>query len=288
MKIAVTGATGHLGSLVVKKLSEKVDQANIIALVHSKNHAQDLIKEGYKIREIDFQNVSTLNTALQKVDTLVYVASKTYSVFDRVRELENVLSAMQENHISNLVAMSFIADQEDNPFVMSPFYGYLPRRLAGTKLNYAIAKNSLYADPLVPYLPELIERKGLIYPVGKQAMSFISLEDSAEAMTTMALKPEILQSRKSYLLTQARSYTMPELGKIMTKVTGHEIGYHPVSVEEFGKIYATEGDGEELASMYAGGAMGYLHGLSDDFAHITEHEPESMEHFLARNYHKNN
>lgn len=288
MKIAVTGATGHLGSLVVKKLSEKVDQANIIALVHNKNHAQDLIKEGYKIREIDFQNVSTLNTALQKVDTLVYVASKTYSVFDRVRELENVLSAMQENHISNLVAMSFIADQEDNPFVMSPFYGYLPRRLVGTKLNYAIAKNSLYADPLVPYLPELIERKGLIYPVGKQAMSFISLEDSAEAMTTMALKPEILQSRKSYLLTQARSYTMPELGKIMTKVTGHEIGYHPVSVEEFGKIYATEGDGEELASMYAGGAMGYLHGLSDDFAHITEHEPESMEHFLARNYHKNN
>ena len=62
--------------------------------------------------------------------------------------------------------MSFIADQEDNPFVISPFYSYLPRRLAGTDLNFAIAKNSLYADPLVPYLPELIERKGLIYPVG--------------------------------------------------------------------------------------------------------------------------
>lgn len=232
MKIAVTGATGHLGSLVVKILSEKIDKEDIVALVHNESHAKDLIKEGYEIREIDFQNVSTLNTALQNVDTLIYVASKTYSVFDRVRELENVLSAMKENHVANLVAMSFIADQEDNPFVMSPFYGYLPRRLAGTKLNYAIAKNSLYADPLVPYLPEL--------------------------------------------------------GKIMTKVTSHEIGYHPVSVEEFGKIYAAEGDGEELASMYAGGAMGYLHGLSDDFAHITEHEPESMEHFLARNYHQNN
>lgn len=60
----------------------------------------------------------------------------------------------------------------------------------------------------------------------------------------------------------------------MTKVTGHEIGYHPVSVEEFGKIYAAEGDGAELASMYKGGAMGYLHGLSDDFAHLTGHEPE--------------
>ena len=114
--------------------------------------------------------------------------------------------------------MSFIADQEDNPFVMSPFYGYLPRRLAGTDLNYAIAKNSLYADPLVPYLPELIERKGLIYPVGKQAMSFITLEDSAEAMAVVdfsllnTFNKDVLNSRRTYLLTQRRSYTMPELG----------------------------------------------------------------------------
>lgn len=286
MKIAVTGATGHLGGQVVDQLSKKVDEKSIVALVHNKNHAQKLIEGGFETREIDFQNEASLQSALAGIDTLIYVASKTYSVLDRVKELENVLAAMKVNGIKNLVAMSFIADQENNPFVMSPFYGYLPRRLAGTDLNYAIAKNTLYADPLVPYLPELIQRKGLIYPVGKQAMSFISLKDSAEAMADMALTSSILVSRKSYLLTQSRSYTMPELGKIMTKVTGHEIGYHPVSVAEFGKIYASEGDGSELASMYAGGAMGYLHGLSDAFAHITGHEPETMEHFLARKYRK--
>lgn len=284
MKIAVTGATGHLGSEVVEKLSQKIDQSQIVALVHNKAHAKKLIEQNYEIRAIDFADESSLNKAFSGIDTLVYIASKTYSILDRVKELENVLAAMKENNVVNLVAMSFIADQEDNPFVMSPFYGYLPRRLAGTNLNYAIAKNSLYADPLVPYLPELIQRKGLIYPVGNQPMSFISIEDSAEAIATMALKKDILNSRKSYLLTQSRSYTMPELGAVMTKVTGHEIGYHPVSVEEFGKIYASEGDGSELASMYKGGAMGYLHGLSDDFAHIIGHEPETMEHFLKRKY----
>jgi len=259
MKIAVTGATGHLGGKVVAELSKKTSKNDIVALVHNKVHAKNLIEQNYEIREIDFQNEISLYKAFSGIDTLIYVASKTYSVFDRVHELENVLAAMKEKHVGNLVAMSFIADQEDNPFVMSPFYGYLPRRLAGTDLNYAIAKNSLYADPLVPYLPELIERKGLIYPVGKQAMSFITLDDSAEAMATMALNREILKSRKSYLLTQSRSYTMPELGAVMTEVTSHEIGYHPVTVEEFGKIYVAEGDGTELASMYKGGAMGYLH-----------------------------
>lgn len=80
-----------------------------------------LINEGLEIREIDFQNRASLEKAFAGIDTFVYVASKTYSVFDRVGELENVLAAMKTNGIKNLVAMSFIADQEDNPFVMSPF-----------------------------------------------------------------------------------------------------------------------------------------------------------------------
>ncbi|GFZ27672.1 NmrA family NAD(P)-binding protein [Lactobacillus corticis] len=284
MKIGVTGATGHLGSQVVKQLLKEARDEQIIALVHNPDHATSLKKYGIEIRKIDYLDKGSLNTSFTGLDVLVYIASKTYSLLDRIAELENVLSAVEYAGIPNLVAMSFIADQEDNPFVMSPFYGYLPRRLAGTKLNYAIAKNSLYADPLIPYLPELIERGGLIYPVGSQAMSFITIADSAEAIAKLALSQDLLKNRRSYLLTQTRSYTMSELGKIMSKVTGKTIGYHPVSVEEFGKIYASEGDGKELASMYQGGAMGYLEGLSDDFAHLTGHDPQGMEEFLKNNY----
>lgn len=148
MKIAVTGASGHLGSQVVAALTKKTSQENIIALVHNKKHAQKLSQASFTIREMDFQNEGSLQKALAGVDVLVYIASKTYTVLDRVKELENVLAAMQQAQVAKLVAMSFIADQEGNPFVMSPFYGYLPRRLAGTNLAYVILKNALYADPL--------------------------------------------------------------------------------------------------------------------------------------------
>lgn len=285
MKIAVTGATGHLGSQIVAALNKKTAQDNIIALVHNKNHAQKLTSAGFQIREMDFQNEDSLQKALTGVDVLVYIASKTYTVLDRVKELENVLAAMKQAKVNKLVAMSFIADQEDNPFVMSPFYGYLPRRLAGTDLDYVILKNALYADPLVPYLPELIARKGLIYPVGRETMSFITIKDSAEAFACATTSPALLSSRTTYLLAQTEPLTMPELGAIMSRVTGHEIGYNPVSVKKFGEIYASEGDGSELASMYACGAMGYLKGQSKAFKIITGHEPESMESFLKRSYH---
>lgn len=39
MKIAVTGATGHLSSRVVAHLQKKIDKNDIVALVHNKNHA---------------------------------------------------------------------------------------------------------------------------------------------------------------------------------------------------------------------------------------------------------
>lgn len=39
MKIAVIGATGHLGSQVVEQLLKKTNRENIVALVHNKNHA---------------------------------------------------------------------------------------------------------------------------------------------------------------------------------------------------------------------------------------------------------
>lgn len=82
MKIAVTGATGHLGGKVVAELSKKTSKNDIVALVHNKVHAKNLIEQNYEIREIDFQNEISLYKAFSGIDTLIYVASKTYSVFD--------------------------------------------------------------------------------------------------------------------------------------------------------------------------------------------------------------
>lgn len=70
MKIAITGATGHLGSQVVAHLAKKTDQNNIVPLVHNKNHAQQLVQAGYQIREMDFQDEASLKAALAGIDTL--------------------------------------------------------------------------------------------------------------------------------------------------------------------------------------------------------------------------
>ncbi len=201
----------------------------------------------------------------------------------RITEFENVLQVVKEAK-SKLIFVSFFADQENNPFVMSPFYAYVPRRLASSGIEYSIVKNSLYADPLVPDLDELIQRKNIIYPVGAKPLSFITRNDSAHAIACLAMQPVMRDQGQTYLLSMDKNYNMVELSYIMSRITDNQIGYAPVTTDEFAKIYADEGDGVELASMYAGGAKGLLSATSDDFHRLTGREPEEMEHFLRNGY----
>ncbi|MCY9807527.1 NAD(P)H-binding protein [Lentilactobacillus senioris] len=285
-KYIVTGATGNLGKRVVADLLNFTVAGDITAAVHSLNKAKYLVQSEINVQAIDYLNPQTMVPVFSKADVLVYIPSKTYNIVQRVQELENVLAAMQAANMTEMIFVSFYADQENNPFTMSGYYGYAPRRLAAAGIKYAVLKNSLYTDPLIPYLPELIERKALIYPVGDQKMSFISYDNSAEAIAKVAVTPELRNQGQIYTLTQNEALDMQTLGKIMTTVTGHQIGYQPVSVTEFAEIYAAEGDGTELASMYQAGRLGLFDVVTSDFETITGKQPTDMLTFLKLNYHE--
>jgi NAD(P)H dehydrogenase (quinone) len=70
--IAVTGATGQLGRLVVQQLKQKVPASNLVALVRSPDKASDL---GVEARVADYDNPQTLVAALSGVDTLLLISS---------------------------------------------------------------------------------------------------------------------------------------------------------------------------------------------------------------------
>lgn len=283
MKYLVTAASGHLGQKVVAHLSRLVgDDDQLMAGVHNMKKAA-LFDQAVTVTHLDYFDPATIDQSFAGVDVLVYIPSITFDLGRRIREFENVLAGAQKQGVKSFIFVSFFADQADNPFQMAPFYAYVPRRLAGSGLNYAYVRNSLYADPLVPYLPELIDRGAVIYPVGDQPLSFISRDDSAKAIAALATQPTMRDRGQSYLLSMPHNYNMIELSTLMTAATGQQIGYSPVSVAEFGRIYQDDG-GAELASMYDAGGRGLLAAVSDDFHRLTGEEPVGMRQFLRDHY----
>ncbi|WP_338214472.1 SDR family oxidoreductase [Companilactobacillus muriivasis] len=286
MNYLITGATGHLGSQVFNELIKLVPSKAVTAGVHTVAKAKHIADTGANVVPIDFLKEDTLVSAFTDKDVLIYIPSKSHDSFSRVSELENVIKAAQKAKVGHVLAMGFIADQANNPFDLSAFYGYLPRRLASSGLHYTIVKNALYADPLVPYLPELIERKNVIYPMKDQALSFISLEDSSKAFAKVAATKELLINEKIYTLTQDRNYTMPQLAEVLSEVSGSTIGYQPVSLDEFAEIYNEGNEGHMLSSMYDAGGRGLLNDISSDYQTIMGRPATPLKEFLTKNYQK--
>lgn len=280
MKIVITGATGHLGQQIVNQVAQRVNATEITLGVHTPVKAAQFSEQGMHVLPLDYRNQDSITSVLQAADVAIYVPSKSHDSFSRVTEFENVIGAAEKAAVGHLIVMGFIADQVNNPFDLSAFYGYVPRRLAETDLSYTILRNALYADPLVPYLPELIERHNVIYPLGDASLSFISLAESAAAFAQVAVTPA-LWTQNMYTLTQERSYTMPALARVLSDVSGQSIGYAPVTLKQFGEMYNEGNEGHMLASMYAGGAQGLLATVTDDFRKIMGRPAQTLPDFLT-------
>jgi NAD(P)H dehydrogenase (quinone) len=279
-KYVITGATGHLGSQIVNEVAKRAAADTITLGVHTPAKATAFAQQGMTVLPLDYRDQASIAASLQDADVAIYVPSKTHTSFSRVTEFENVIAAAETAQVKHLLVMGFIADQADNPFDLSAFYGYVPRRLASSSLSYTILRNALYADPLVPYLPELIERHNVIYPMGDASLSFISLAESAAAFAEVAVTPS-LWTQPMYTLTQERSYTMPALAQVLSQVSNETIGYAPVTLKQFEEMYNEGNEGHMLASMYAGGAKGLLATVTDDYRKIMGRPAQSLPDFLA-------
>ena len=97
MTIAVTGATGQLGRLVIDRLKAKAGEA-LVALVRSPANAGAL---GVAVREADYAKPSTLKSALAGVDVLLFISSS--EIRERAAQHHNVIEAAKAAEVKRVV-----------------------------------------------------------------------------------------------------------------------------------------------------------------------------------------
>ena len=121
--------------------------------------------------------------------------------------------------------------------------------------------------------------------MGNVKINFISWEESVAAIIKLAMSPVL--HGKIYILTQGRNYTMLELADLLSEISGHEIDYQPVTVEEFAALYdQPKGFGVVLASLYQAGSQGCLDIVTDDFRTITGRQATDLKTYMKKNYQK--
>ncbi|SCS63140.1 SDR family oxidoreductase [Staphylococcus caeli] len=281
MQILLTGATGHLGTHITNQ-AIKQNIENFSIGVRNINKVSDTWKQALEVRELDYFNQESMVTAFKNIDLVIFIPSIIHPSYNRLPEVENLVYAAKIANVNHIMFIGYYADQYNNPFHMSPYFGYAERLLASSGLNYTYVRMAMYMDPLVDYLPELAELGKLIYPVGDGKINYISRHDIAKGIIAILSNQNLLGQR--YLLS-GHTYSMTELASILSNVAGSKINYDPVSLDTFGKMYdEPKGFGPLLASMYKAASMGLLEQHSSDFEKLTGDQPETFEHFLQQNY----
>ena len=106
MKIAVTSASGQLGSANVKQVINEIGKDEVVGIARTPEKAKHL---GVEIRQGDYNNREHFNKALQGVDAVLLVSGMDEPQ-KRIQQHRNVIAAAKQNGVNKIVYTSIVGD----------------------------------------------------------------------------------------------------------------------------------------------------------------------------------
>ena len=257
MTIAITGATGQLGRLVVEKLKKKVSATDIIALVRSPDKAANL---GVLARAADYSEPKTLDSALAGIDTLLLISGN--EVGERVQQHHNVIVAARKAGVTRIVYTSLLrADR--SPLNLAPDHAQTETELKASGIPYTILRNGWYTENYMGSIAPALANGAFYGSAGDGRISSAPRADYAEAAVAVLTRDG--HAGKTYELAGDDSYTLSGLAAEISKQTGKDIPYRDIPEADYAAALKGAGLPEGVAASIASWDVGASKGaLFDD------------------------
>jgi NAD(P)H dehydrogenase (quinone) len=242
MTIAITGATGQLGRLVVAKLKGKVPTA-IVALARSPTKASDL---GVTVREADYAKPETLGPALAGVDALLLISSSELG--PRAAKHRNVIEAAKKAGVRR-IAYTSILHADTSPLDLAPEHRRTEADVKASGIPFTILRNGWYTENYTGSIGGALAGGAFIGSAGDGRISSAARADYAEATVTVLTGEG--HGGKTYELAGDDAYTLFELAAETSRQTGRAISYRNLPEAEYAAALAGFGLPEALAQAIA-------------------------------------
>lgn len=274
--IAVTGATGHLGGRVARRLAD-AGHAQVL-LVRDPSRAPDL--PGATVAKAGFADHDAVRRALDGIPTVLMV-SASESV-DRVDQHRAFVDAAAAAGVAHLVYISFAGAAPDATFTLARDHWATERHIEASGLAFTFLRDNLYAD----FLPGMVGTDDVLRgPAGDGRVATVAQDDIADAATAVLTDPQAHAGR-TYDLTGPQALTLHEVARVLSEATGRTITYHPETVEEAYRSRAGYGapdwQVDAWVSTYTAIANGELSEVSDAVPTLTGHPATSLADLLRR------
>jgi NAD(P)H dehydrogenase (quinone) len=255
--IAISGATGHLGRLVIGALGEKIRGAEVVALARTPAKAGNL---GIAVREADYDRPGTLATAFSAVDTLLLISGN--EVGKRVAQHQRIVDAAKQAGVARIVYTS-ILHADRSPLDLADDHRATERSVQESGIPHTILRNGWYTENYISSIAGALAGGAFIGSAGSGRISSAAREDYAAAAAAVLTTDG--HEGKTYELAGDEAWTMDDLAAEVSRQTGRTIPYKDLPQAEYAAALEGFGLPSAVAHAIAGWDVGASNGaLYDD------------------------
>ena len=244
MTIAITGATGQLGRLVINKLETKVPAGNIVAIVRSPAKAADL---RVAVRVADYGKPETLDRALAGVDTLLLISSS--EVGQRATQHHNVIEAAKRAGVKRVVYTSLLHADTSAIMSLAVEHRATEEELKTSDIPFTILRNGWYTENYTGSVPAAVAAGEFIGSARSGKISSAARADYADAAVAVLISNG--HEGKTYELAGDEFYTLGDLAAEISRQTGKNIPYNDLPEAEYAAALVRYGLPRPVAQAYA-------------------------------------
>lgn len=228
MKIAITGATGQLGNLVIEQLLQLTAAQNIVALVRNIDKAEHFKAQGIELRGFDYDRPETLVPALLGIDKLLLISAN--EIGRRTPQHQAVIDAAKVAGVPYLAYTSLLR-ADTSPLGLAQEHRETEKLIQDSGITYTFLRNNWYSENYLAGVAHTIEIGTLFGAAQDGRISSASRIDYAEAAAKVLTSTG--HENKTYELAGSESFSLSDLATFIGQAVNKDIIYQNLSAEEY-------------------------------------------------------
>jgi len=244
--IVLTGATGKLGSAVLKELLTLVPPSEITVSLHNTSAMEDINKTGVQVKIADYTQPKTLEEAFAGADKLLLVSHPSYvDEHLRIASHKNAIDAAKKVGVKHIYYTSLTYASDSTAPIMKA-HVETEKYLKSSGVTYTIIREGLYVDVYPVFFGFFNPSKDnkVVLP-GDGGIAYATIEDLGKGTARILAKGGYENQEIS--LTGPKAYTSKEVASVISSILGREISVVITSQKEFLKYYSTNPEAEYWA-----------------------------------------